>query len=456
MKRLTLMAAAAIIAASMASCGGNAGQSAPQTAATQQLAAPEWASSANIYEVNVRQYTPEGTFKAFKAHLPRLKEQNVDILWLMPIYPISEEGRKGSLGSYYAVADYCAVNPEFGTLEDLKELVDEAHKLGMKVILDWVANHTGCGSKWVKEHKNWFNLDKDGNPAMPEGTDWSDVADLNYDVPEMRQAMVDALKFWIENANIDGFRCDMAGMVPTDFWIDARKQLSSSKNIFMLAEDNQKEILSAFDMAYGWEVHHMLNDIAQGTKNADSLKVLFDKMNTSFPQYGQLMNFTSNHDENSWSKTEYDRMGSSAEQMAVLTYFLPGMPLTYSGQEAASKKVLRFFDKDTIDFSQLPLKDFYGQLNKIKHEHKALWNGEAGGKFEILSSSKNMLVFERSNGDETITCAFNFNAGVGGAQLDIKAKADDIFGSGQSLEPGKQGVTVPAKGYKIFVSKKQD
>ena len=385
----------------------------------------------NIYEVNIRQYTQEGTLKAFEEqHLERLKQQNVDILWLMPVFPISEEGRKGTLGSYYAVKNYTEINPEFGTLEDLKSLVNHAHNLKMKVILDWVANHTGRDNVWTKDHKDFFNLDSLGNPAVPEGTDWNDVADLNYDNPQMRKAMIDAMKFWLKNADIDGFRCDVAGMVPTDFWVECRKELETIKKpIFMLAEDDKPEIHKAFDMSYNWKCHHILNGIAQGKNTAQDIVALYDTLQQKFPKNAILMNFTSNHDENSWSKSEYDRMGDYVKQMAALTYFLPGMPLCYSGQEAANKKALEFFEKDVIDFSNLPLKDFYAELNNIKHSHSALWNNDV----MFLSSNDNVLVFERKSNDEKIICVFNFNA-------DEKEVALD----------GGKTIKVEGKGYKTL------
>lgn len=416
-----------LLSAFMISCGGSQ-EKLPEIKTEQS----------NIYEVNIRQYTQEGTLKAFEDnHLERLKAQNVDILWLMPVFPISEEGRKGTLGSYYAVKNYTEINPEFGTLEDLKRLVNHAHNLKMKVILDWVANHTGRDNVWTKEHKDFFNLDSLGNPAIPEGTDWNDVADLNYDNPQMRKAMIDAMKFWLKNADIDGFRCDVAGMVPTDFWVECRKELETIKKpIFMLAEDDKPEIHKAFDMSYNWKCHHILNGIAQGKNTAQDLVALYDTLQQKFPKNAILMNFTSNHDENSWSKSEYDRMGDYVKQMAALTYFLPGMPLCYSGQEAANKKALEFFEKDVIDFSNLPLKDFYATLNSIKHDNSALW----GNDVKFLSSEDNLLVFQRGN----LKCIFNFNDGE--KEFSAQGKFTDIF-TGKNVEmPAK----VAGKGYMIL------
>ena len=395
----------------------------------------------NIYEVNIRQYTPEGTLKAFvDGHLERLHAQDVDILWLMPIFPISEEGRKGTLGSYYAVKNYKEVNPEFGTLEDLKSLVNHAHRLGMKVILDWVANHTGKDNVWTKEHKDFYNLDSLGNPAVPAGTDWDDVADLNYDNPEMRRAMIDAMKYWVVNVDIDGFRCDVAGMVPTDFWVECRKELEKTKPLFMLAEDDNPEIHKAFDASYNWKIHHIINGIAQGKNTAQDIAAQYDTLMQKFPKNAILMNFTSNHDENSWSKSEYDRMGDYVKQMAVLTYFLPGMPLCYSGQEAANKKALEFFEKDLIDFSQLPLKDFYATLNGIKHNHPALWANDV----KFVSAEENVLIFERAANNEKVTCIFNFNNDA--KEYSAQGKFTDIFTGNDVKLPAK----IDGKGYLIL------
>ncbi|MBQ1697326.1 MAG: alpha-amylase, partial [Bacteroidales bacterium] len=284
--------------------------------------------------------------------------------------------------------------------------------------------------------KDFYNLDSLGNPAVPEGTDWDDVADLNYDNPEMRRAMIDAMKFWVQNADVDGFRCDVAGMVPTDFWVDCRKELEQIKPLFMLAEDDNPEIHKAFDASYNWKCHHILNGIAQGKNTAQDLVALYDTLQQKFPKNAILMNFTSNHDENSWSKSEYDRMGDYVKTMAVLTYCLPGMPLCYSGQEAANKKALQFFEKDVIDFSQLPLKDFYATLNSIKHDNSALW----GNDVKFLSSDDNLLVFQRGN----LKCIFNFNDGE--KEYTAQGKFIDIF-TGKSVEmPTK----VAGKGYVIL------
>ncbi len=286
----------------------------------------DWSRNANIYEVNIRQYTPEGTFKAFEKHLPRLKKMGVDILWIMPIHPVSELNRKGTLGSYYAVQDYKAVNPEFGNMDDFKRLVEHAHSLGMKVIIDWVANHSGWDNVWTKDHADFYEKDKDGKLVSP--FDWTDVISFDYNNPEMRAAMTDALKFWLTETTIDGYRCDVAGMVPTDFWESARREMEVIKPVFMLAEDedNADLLRYAFDMNYSWKLHKLMNSIAKGEQNAKEIWGNILWSGTTFPEDAYRMNFTTNHDENSWNGTIGERLGDAKNAMAVLAWTVPGMP----------------------------------------------------------------------------------------------------------------------------------
>ncbi|MBW6460671.1 MAG: alpha-amylase [Bacteroidales bacterium] len=353
---------------------------------------PEWSRNATIYEVNIRQFTPEGTFDAFIEHIPRLKKMNIDILWLMPIHPIGELNRKGTLGSYYSVKDYKGVNPEFGTLDDLKRLVQEAHGQGMKVILDWVANHTAWDHLWITEHPEWYTTDSLGNMVSPY--DWSDVADLNFDNRELWAAMIDALKYWVQEAGIDGYRCDVAGIVPVEFWERAKQELDMIKQVFMLAEAEEPEHhIRAFNMSYAWELHHLMNAIARGEKNALDLETYYLKEDTLYPRDAYRMLFTSNHDENSWNGTEFERMGEGSVCMAVLTATLPGMPLVYNGQESAFNRRLAFFEKDSIDWKDYRLESFYRQLFALKHAYQPLWNGEWGGRLERISTNADSTVF---------------------------------------------------------------
>ena len=368
---------------------------------------PEWSRNATIYEVNIRQFTPEGTFEAFAEQIPRLKKMGVDIIWLMPINPIGIKNRKGSLGSYYSVKDYKGINPEFGTLDDFKKLVDQTHQEGMKVIIGWGANRTSWDNAWITEHPDWYTKDSLGNMVSP--FDCSDVADLNYDNTELRAGMLDALKYWILETGIDGYRCDVAGMVPVEFWESARAVLDQIKPVFMLAEaEEPQHHARAFDMSYGWELYHILNSIARGKMNAKALDKYFIKQDTLYPSDAYRMLFTSNHDENSWNGTEFERMGEASICMAVLTATLPGMPLVYSGQESAFNTRLRFFEKDTIDWKDYRLEPFYAKLFALKHAYQPLWNGSWGGRLQRIPTTADSLVFvfiRQKEGDRVFVLA---------------------------------------------------
>lgn len=376
----------------------------------QVFEAPDWTQNANIYEVNLRQYTEEGTIKAFVKELPRLKEMGVDILWFMPIHPIGEKNRKGHLGSYYAVRDYKAVNPEFGNFEDFKMLVEEAHQLGMYVMLDWVANHTSWDNVWVDPHPEFYEKDEKGEYISP--FDWTDVISLDYTNQEMRAAMIDALKFWVAEADIDGYRCDVASEVPTEFWEEARPQLQAIKPVFMLAESEQADLLEkAFDMNYGWEFHHIMNQVAKGEKNVQDILAYLVKEDSVKPDRAHMMYFITNHDENSWNGTIQERLGDAEDAMAVMCWTLGGMPLIYSGQEAANQKRLEFFQKDAIDWKDYPQADFYARLNELKHQEKALWNGKHGGDFELVETNQSdkVLVFKKANSETEILVVLNLS-----------------------------------------------
>jgi len=365
-----------------------------KTANYKKVEHPYWSKNASIYEVNIRQFTPEGTFNAFAEHLPRLKEMGIDILWLMPIHPIGIENRKGSLGSYYSVKDYFDVNPEFGTKDDFQNLVNKTHELGMYVIIDWVANHSSWDTEQIRNNSDWYTKNQNGEIISPVD-DWSDVADFNYDNPEMRDFMIDALKYWVTDFNIDGYRCDVAAMVPTDFWNLVRFELDKIKPVFMLAEANEPKLHEyAFDMTYAWDTHNLLNEIAQGKKSVSDLVKLLKSEKTKYPENAYHMNFTSNHDENTWKGTEYERMGDAVKTFAVLSVTIPGMPLVYSGQESCLNKRLRFFDKDTINWqNECEMNELYTTLLKLKKENKALWNGEFGGTLSRIATTTDNKIF---------------------------------------------------------------
>ncbi|MBN3034460.1 MAG: alpha-amylase [Bacteroidales bacterium] len=366
---------------------------------------PAWSVQSVIYEVNIRQYTPGGTFNDFLPYLERLRDLGTDILWLMPIHPIGEKNRKGSLGSYYSIRDYRAVNPEFGTLDDFKKLVNEAHQLGLKVIIDWVANHSAWDNPLIELHPEWYTRDSAGMMVSP--FDWTDVADLDYEQAGLWDWMIESMKFWVVETGIDGFRCDVAGMVPTAFWEKARTSLEKVKPVFMLAEAEQPDHhIRAFDMSYNWELHHLFNEIAAGSSDPDAITACLEKQGEIYPADAYRMLFTSNHDENSWKGSAIERLGFAAAPMAVLSFTLPGMPLIYSGQEAGIDRKLLFFDKDTIDWDlDTSWFGFYHKLARMKRGHPSLANGSSGGRFVPLSTTagKRTFAFARElNGPDLI------------------------------------------------------
>ena len=368
--------------------------------------------SAVIYEANIRQYSPEGTFNKFTEDIPKLKELGIKIIWLMPIYPISTTKSKGSLGSYYAVSDYTKVNPEFGNLDDVKKLVNTAHENGMYVILDWVANHTGWDHIWLKEHPDFYTKNENGEITHTVDTDWYDVADLNYDNHEMRVKMEEALQYWIKEVNIDGYRCDVAGMVPVEFWKPTIAKLRELKPIFMLAEAWEPELLkNGFDMAYGWDTHHVLNHIAKGEKAVKAWDERMIQIDTLYQKDDILMNFVTNHDENSWNGTVKERMGAASEVMLALTYVAPGMPLIYSGQEYDMDKRLRFFEKDTIIKTKGKVWPVLEKLGKLKSSNKALNGGKNAASYTRIKSSNDqkILIFTREKEGVAVTFMANLS-----------------------------------------------
>lgn len=417
---------------------------------------PAWSYNVSIYEVNTRQYTPEGTFKAFDLHIKELKDLGIGIVWFMPINPIGEKNRKGSLGSYYSVKDYKAVNPEFGTLDDFKETVKEIHSLGMYVIIDWVANHTAWDNVWVSEHPDFYTKDSLGN-FVPPVADWHDVIDLNYDNKELWSYMIDAMKYWVEECDIDGFRCDVAGMVPLDFWKKAHTELNKIKHVFMLAESEGPRFHEAFDMTYSWDLLHLMNDMAKGKASVQSLRDYFVKEKNKYSPDDYRMRFTTNHDENSWNGTVSERMADAAETFDALTCVIPGMPLVYSGQEAGLNKRLRFFDKDTIEWKNSKYRDLYTRLLHEKERNKALWNGDSGGEMiPVKSSADEVFAFVRQKDGDKIYAIFNLSGKTVRTQLEsnfIAGEYINLFSGKKSEIKSKEWLEFKPWDYRILVKK---
>ncbi|MEL0183786.1 MAG: alpha-amylase family glycosyl hydrolase [Bacteroidota bacterium] len=399
-----------------------------------------------IYEVNVRQYSESGTFKDFTKDIPKLKDLGVKIIWLMPIHPISETKRKGTLGSYYSISNYKEINPEFGNKEDFDKLITEAHKNEMYVILDWVANHTGWDHHWIKTNPEFYTKNSSGeiidpiNPSTGESWGWTDVADLNFDNMEMQEEMIQAMEYWVKEHNIDGYRLDAAHSCPASFWKKSIDRLNETKKVLMLAESDGYhtggfELIELFDMSYNWSGHHVLNRIFKKENNSKDLKENIVRNINDYSSEHILMNFTSNHDENTWAGTVFDRYGNGAKTFAALTYFLPGIPLIYNGQEYGLDKRLAFFEKDFIPKKESDFFDFYKKLNKLKKENNLL-NIDPKIKFEVIETNSNNLVcFKRSIGEESIYFIANLSETKQEVQTGVKKKLISLNEQGEvSLE----------------------
>ena len=377
---------------------------------------PEWSYSAVLYELNVRQFTPEGTFVAAIERLPFLRSLGVDAIWLMPIYPIGLEGRKGTLGSYYSIRDYKAVNEEFGSAEDFRAFVSAAHALGMKVILDWVANHTARDARWITERPaDWYERDEAGVAKVP--WDWTDTAKLNYANHDVWRGHIDAMRYWVESFGVDGYRCDMAMLVPIEFWQEASAELHSIKSdIFMLAEAEEDNLFDrAFNMSYQWNIHHIMCDIAKGARRVWDLRNAIHAERAKYPREAMRMSFTSNHDENSWSGSEQSRFGRALDIMTALTFLMPStMPLIYTGQEVGYDHSFEFFERDPIPVSlyvENRTTELYRRLAALKHSEAALAAGERGGEMiEIENNAKDcMMTFVREVGGSRVVAIMNLS-----------------------------------------------
>lgn len=417
-----------------------------------------WSKNATIYEANIRQHSPEGSFKKFQDYLPTLKEMGVKIVWLMPINPIGEKNRKGGLGSYYAVRDYRGVNPEFGTPEDFKQLVKAVHAQGMHIIIDWVANHTAWDHPWAQQHPEFYEKDAQGQ-FVPPVADWADVISLDFANPDLRKEMTEAMRFWLTEYDIDGFRCDVAAMVPTDFWNQARVELDKTKKVFMLAEAYETELHEqAFDMTYAWEHKNLFGDIAQGKKSVKDLDAYLNSEEKKYHADAYRMLHITNHDLNSWEGTEFVRLGDATESFLVLSNLMKGMPLLYSGQEAGNTKALNFFDRDPIEWKAHPFKQIYTTLFQLKQSNQALWNGKAGADMKRINTGKDeqVFAFSREKGKNKVVAVFNLSAQAQTISLPASAtqgKLKNLFTQAPLTATQKGGMQLELKPweYQVFV-----
>jgi len=414
-----------------------------------------WTHNTNIYEVNIRQYTKEGSFKAFGKELPRLKDMGVKTLWFMPITPIAQKNKKGVLGSYYAASDYISINPEFGTLDDFRILVKDAHELGFKVIIDWVANHTGWDHKWTTEHPDYYKKDPaTGDFQIASGMD--DIIELNFHNQELVKAMIGAMKFWIEECDIDGFRCDLAFWVELEFWKEARKELDAVKPLFWLGELDpieHPEYMGTFDAAYTWTWMHKTEDFYKKNLSLDVLDTVLKEYD-AIGDSSMRTWFTSNHDENSWNGSEYEKYGNMAKALAVFSCTWNGIPLIYSGQELPNLKRLKFFEKDAIEWREnCELHDFYKTLLNLHTNNPALRAGDPGTKTEKLTPSDNQHIFAflRKDGEQQVLVILNFSCTSASFLLDsINGKFRDVFSFKEMEFSNKKSFQLNSWEYLVF------
>ena len=418
---------------------------------------PDWAKDAAVYELNTRQFTPEGTFEAAAEQLPRLKELGITIVWLMPIHEIGEMNRKGKLGSPYSVRDYFSVNKEFGTLDDLKNFVAGAHELGMYVIIDWVANHTAWDSSLRTEHPDWYERDWKGDFRPTPWWDWSDIINLDYSQPAVRRYMTEALKYWVKEADIDGYRCDVAGDIPIEFWNNARRELDAIKPVFMLAEWEGRDLhAEAFDMTYAFSWYETMADIVVGKKELDKLIRYYARDFSRFPEGGMRMVFVSNHDKNSWEGTQFEVFGDALPAAIVLSVVGEGTPLIYNGQEAGNERRLAFFEKDPIEWREHPIGDLYRKLLALHKSNTALWNGGWGAPMNRVPNDamSKVISFVRQNGNDKVLAAFNFSNTPQQVTLEETLYHGDYtdFFSGESVTLAADArLSIEPWGYKVFV-----
>lgn len=421
---------------------------------------PEWSKTAVMYQINTRQFTKEGTFKAAESELPRLKSLGVDILWLMPIHPIGEKNRKGTLGSPYAVKDYFAVNPEFGTKDDLRSFVAAAHKQGFKVILDWVANHTAWDNPLHEQHPDWYEKDWKGANRPTPWWDWLDIIDLDYSKPELRQYMTEAMTYWVREFDIDGYRADVAGYVPLDFWENVRAELDAIKPVFMLAEfDHRDAHMKAFDASYAWKWNNAMHEIAVGKSDVGALFGYYSEHESAWPKEAMRMTYTENHDQNAWEGTQYERFGVGLDNAIVLSFIGEGIPLIYNGQEAGNDRRLKFFEKDPITWRSHKNNALFKKLITFRDAHPALWNAPWGATMTpvVNTAPGKVLSFVREKDGDKILALFNMS-GVEQRFSFIDGPTTGIyhdFADGSAVAIASDGnIGMPAWSYKILVGKR--
>lgn len=388
-----------------------------------------------IYEVNIRQYSSEGTFNSFTKNISELKKLGVDIIWLMPIHPISVKNRKGKLGSPYSVDDFRMTNPDFGTAEDLDFLIETAHANGMYVIIDWISNQTGWNHRWITEHPEYYVRNEKGeildpsNSKTGESWGWTDVAELNYENPKMKAEMIQEMLYWVRTHRIDGYRLDATQEIPDNFWNEAFDSIKKIKPDFLFIETEKSDVIHQItDLNYDYLAQQLMNGIAIGRNTVADWDSYFEHKKTSNAKK-IVINSTSNHDENAWNGTVYERLGDAAETFTVLTYLMPGVPLIYNGQEYDNKKRLSFFDKDSIDHTKGTYFGLYEKLGRLKKNHPALSARIDVGSYGRIrtTNDQRLLAFWRANNNDSILFVANLKNLTNKFNLPISGVFKDYF-----------------------------
>ncbi len=432
---------------------------------TPALQSADWVREAVIYSVYVRSFSPEGTFAGLERRLPELKKLGATVLWLLPIHPIGVKNRKGTLGSPYSVRDYYGINPEFGTLADFKRLLASVHREGMKLIIDLVANHTSWDSWLLVHHPEWFTHDAAGKIVSPNA-DWTDVADLDYAKPGLRQYMIDMMVWWVRDIGVDGFRCDVAELVPTDFWEEARARLNRIKPVMMLSEGSLPEHhRKAFDLTYSWNIYDALDVLLSGKRPVALLDQILRTEELQFPTGALRMRFTTNHDKNAWDAPAVEKFGLEGLRLAtVLVNTLPGVPMIYTGEEIPNGQRLSLFEKVSVDWSAPHrMEGLERTLFGLRKQHRALSRGQM---IRVPSdSAASVYAFFRIAGSDRLLTVLNFSPEPVSAKLEIPAERilpgmrqmtlQDVFGGTKVVKTEGEmkgfSVDLPPLGYAVYI-----
>jgi len=420
----------------------------------------DWVRDAVIYSVYLRSFSQEGTFAGLQKRLPELKKLGATVLWLMPIHPVGEKHRKGTLGSPYAVKDFYGINHEFGSMADFKRLLAAAHGQGFRLIIDLVANHTSWDSKLIKTQPGWFTKDSTGK-IVPPNADWTDVADLDYSKDGLRKYMIDMMVWWVKDVGIDGFRCDVAELVPTDFWEEARRRLDTVKPVMMLSEGSLPEHhVEAFDLTYSWNIYDALGPLIQAKRPVALIDQILKNERLQFPAGSLRMRFTTNHDKNAWDSPAVVRYSLDGLKLStVLVNTIPGVPMIYTGEEVANDRKLSLFEKVGVDWTRPRDVGFlYQQLFRLRKEHPSLVRGEM---VRVRTNSENEIyAFWRVAGNDRVLVLLNFGSEarkVVFASGGDAGRFQDVFSS-TSLDLGAGSdsaeVSLPPRGYAVFVERK--